>query len=402
MHNDRISRFNNKSRRRRFTRQYGRNKIYMSEPPDPGHGSKEFAKRRTGGRSLPIHDRESSRTLDNKYAFANNLPARNLKLAEAAQSAKDLAMHVNLVQAAQSAKDLANHVKLVQAAQGARIEDPMQRASLDAKNLANHVKLIQAAQSAKDLAKETYWQKTRRFVRNVRNFTKKRNRFRKIKLKPEKQYDPLRQVYNSIKNLESVSESYIQHYFWVKENRADGNCLFEALSQLLFRKIEEHMKIRQKLCSFILNIDDFNPSNAAEEHLKSVVQGDDNATICRNGSYVSDVAVWIAAFIYEITIVLFTDVQNILPGETPVQHENRTYTVQTFNPGFDIYFMKFSTFARDKYGNRLPGSWERGRLPNHFEALFLKNMTSDRKNAALMNETECQAACRMSHLVPYI
>ena len=146
---------------------------------------------------------------------------------------------------------------------------------------------------------------------------------------------------NNIKitNIEEINNLYI-----IENTTGDGNCLFNAFSQLIFGNEQYSKIIRQKICDFTKNNsqNEFFESNEQERHF-NIMQ--------REGEYGGEVEIWAFSNFCDIKLICFIKDMN----------DNNNENNQNNNIRYNIYNEeKEGNFAIILY------NYEGNSLYNHF------------------------------------
>ena len=121
---------------------------------------------------------------------------------------------------------------------------------------------------------------------------------------------------------EEIDREVIDKLFLIKQNNADGNCLFESVSQCLHNNMSKSSKYRKLVCDFYKTFENRNiyPAGSFEETIFLALlvfnndnndQTDHSIKICQNKIYVNTADIHILANKLKINIFIFFVKENI-------------------------------------------------------------------------------------------
>jgi len=149
--------------------------------------------------------------------------------------------------------------------------------------------------------------------------------------------------------IEKITKNELKQ-FTKKRNKADGNCLFYSVSQILYGDDTYHKEIRKEVCKFYKTFKQNSPKNDVETAIAMSMIGDptDNdgkihkETVCDNLKYANVTDIMIIGYIYHANINLYIPINNDL------------YAINTYKIHEPIMTMNILFNGRDHYEALLP------------------------------------------------
>ena len=140
--------------------------------------------------------------------------------------------------------------------------------------------------------------------------------------------------------------------FNIIDTPGDGNCLFNSLSYIIFNSFGYHSYIRQKICDYLEENNDYDDEAYKNDEKKRIIE------MRKDGTYGTDKEIKAFCSIYNIRITLYKRIVQDLENN---KKENSDKLINhTFNEIYDEKFALMLSYYGDDSDN------------NHFEALIYK------------------------------